>query len=59
MCGRNSLFTNQEFLENRFDATATEEIPQRYNIAPGDDQAIITNDRSDAINLAEWSFTPA
>ncbi len=58
MCGRNSLFTNQAFLEDRFDATATEEIPQRYNIAPGDNQAVITNDQLDEINLIEWGFTP-
>lgn len=58
MCGRSSLFTNQAFLEDRFDATATEPIPQRYNIAPGDEQAVITNDRPDDIDLIELGFTP-
>lgn len=58
MCGRNSLFTNQAFLEDRFDATATQLIPQHYNIAPDDDEAVITNDHPDEITPIEGWFIP-
>ncbi len=58
MCGRTSLFVPQPALEERFDATATTPIPQRYNIAPGDDLAAITNTTPDEISLLRWGFVP-
>lgn len=58
MCGRTSLFVPQPALEDRFDATATTEIPPRYNIAPGDDLAAITNAAPDEITLLRWGFVP-
>lgn len=59
MCGRNSLFVPQSELEERFDATAREPIRPRYNIAPGEDLAVIRNDEPDAIDQLEWGLLPA
>lgn len=52
MCGRNSLFNKQADLETRFDAEVVVDggyIP-RYNIAPGDDLEVITNEATGEIN---------
>ncbi|MGM0591106.1 MAG: SOS response-associated peptidase [Halobacteriota archaeon] len=58
MCGRTSLFTPLAELEARFDATAVEPFPPRYNIAPGEDLAVIRNDALDDIGLARWGLIP-
>jgi hypothetical protein len=52
MCGRNSLFIDQADLEARFDAEVVADggYTPRYNIAPGDDLHIITNEASDEID---------
>jgi len=46
MCGRNSLFIDQADLEARFDAEVVTDggYTPRYNIAPGDDLHIVTNE---------------
>ena len=51
MCGRNSLFIDQAHLEDRFDAEVMTDggYTPRYNIAPGDDLYIITNEAPDDI----------
>lgn len=59
MCGRLTLFTPQAALEERFDATASEPIEPRYNVAPRDDLAAIRNDAPDAIDALEWGLLPA
>jgi len=59
MCGRTSLFVPQSVLEEQFDATAVEPITPRYNIAPGDELATITNDASDEIAQFEWGLLPS
>lgn len=43
MCGRISLFAPPSVLEARFDAETARRIPPRYNVAPGDDLAVIRN----------------
>lgn len=58
MCGRTSLFVPQSVLEERFDATAVKPIPPRYNIAPRDDLACITNDSPAEIDTLEWGLVP-
>lgn len=58
MCGRNSLFNPQPELEERFDADAREPIRPRYNIAPGDDLAVIRNGEADVIDKLEWGLLP-
>lgn len=59
MCGRTSLFVPQSVLEDQFDASAVEPITPRYNIAPGDDLATITNNAPDEITQFEWGLLPA
>jgi putative SOS response-associated peptidase YedK len=44
MCGRLSLHTPVPDLEARFDATATREFAPRYNVAPGDELAVIRDE---------------
>lgn len=60
MCGRTSLFIPQEDLESRFDARVVTDggyVP-RYNIAPGDDLAVITNTSTDVIDQFHWGVVP-
>ena len=59
MCGRNSLFTPQPVLEERFDATARAPIRRRYNVAPGEDLAVVRNDDPEGIDELEWGLLPA
>lgn len=61
MCGRNSLFHPPAELEARFDAELVTDggyTPQ-YNIAPGDDVGVITNERPEEIHLVHWGLIPA
>lgn len=58
MCGRNSLFHAQPELEERFDATARNPIRPRYNIAPGEDLAVVRNDAPETIDQLEWGLLP-
>lgn len=61
MCGRNSLFVEQSDLETRFDAefVADGGYTQRYNIAPGDDLSVITNQAPDEIDRYHWGLIPS
>jgi putative SOS response-associated peptidase YedK len=60
MCGRNSLFIDQPDLEARFEAGVVADggYTPRYNIAPGDDLHIITNEASDEIDAYHWGLIP-
>jgi putative SOS response-associated peptidase YedK len=60
MCGRNSLFIDQADLEARFDAEVVTDggYTPRYNIAPGDDLHIITNEAPDEIDAYHWGPIP-
>ena len=60
MCGRNSLFVDQADLEARFDAEVVTDggYTPRYNIAPGDDLHIITNESPDEIDSYHWGLIP-
>ena len=59
MCGRFSLFVAPDDLEERFGAEAAVALEPRYNLAPGDDVAVVRNDAPDAIHLAGWGLVPA
>ena len=59
MCGRTSLFVAISELEERFDATATNDFPPRYNIAPSDDLAVVTNEADDEIQPVRWGLVPS
>jgi len=60
MCGRNSLFVDQADLEARFDAEVVTDggYTPRYNIAPGDDLHIITNEAPGEIDAYHWGLIP-
>ncbi|WP_135666700.1 SOS response-associated peptidase [Halorhabdus rudnickae] len=61
MCGRNSLFIDQQDLESAFDATvvADGDYEPRYNIAPGDGLEVITSDAPDEIDRFHWGLIPS
>lgn len=60
MCGRTSLFVDQGDLESHFDAEVVADggYRPRYNIAPGADLEVITNDAPDEIDRYHWGFVP-
>ena len=60
MCGRKSLFIDQADLEARFDAEVVTDggYTPRYNIAPGDDLYIVTNESPDDIDRYHWGLIP-
>jgi putative SOS response-associated peptidase YedK len=60
MCGRFTMTTNTEALEERFHARlATEITMPTYNAAPSQAQLTILNDHPDVIVRAAWGFVPA
>jgi putative SOS response-associated peptidase YedK len=59
MCGRFTMTTNPEALEERFHAHMSTEIAvPTYNAAPSQAQLTILNDHTDAIVRAAWGFVP-
>ena len=60
MCGRTSLFIDPADLETRFDAEIVADggYTPRYNIAPGDDLHIITNEAPNEIDRYHWGLIP-
>ena len=60
MCGRNSLFVSQDDLESRFNGEIVADggYTPRYNIAPGDDLEVITNEAEDEIDRYHWGLIP-
>lgn len=58
MCGRYSLFTPPEELEERFDATFTFEFEPTYNAAPSQRLPVVTGEEPDAIQRLEWGLIP-
>ena len=58
MCGRTSLVTPLPDLEDRFEATAVDAFAPRFNIAPTDDVAVITNEERSKIDRVRWGLVP-
>lgn len=58
MCGRFSLFVPPDVLVERFDADPEVAIEARYNIAPGDQVATISNTRRGVIDAFQWGLVP-
>ena len=59
MCGRFTMATNPEALEERFHThLATELAVPTYNAAPSQAQLTILNDHPEAIVRAAWGFVP-
>ncbi|WP_306053541.1 SOS response-associated peptidase [Natronococcus wangiae] len=59
MCGRYTLFVEQDDLEERFDARFTGPFSPRYNAAPGQKLPVITNDEPETIRRLEWGLVPS
>lgn len=59
MCGRTSLFVPPSVVEERFDATFDWDVVPRYNIAPRQRLAAITNEAPSTIAGLEWGLLPA
>jgi putative SOS response-associated peptidase YedK len=60
VCGRTSLFAPRDDLEARFDAEVVADggYTPRYNVAPGDDVAVVTGDSPDEIDRYRWGLVP-
>lgn len=58
MCGRTSLAVDPEVVGTRFDVEVPDDIPRRYNIAPGDGLVAIRNDATETVDMLEWGFLP-
>jgi putative SOS response-associated peptidase YedK len=59
MCGRYTLFTKAEALEERFHALFPPEVYEaRYNAAPSQEQLTILNENPHEIARASWGFVP-
>ncbi|SFS43644.1 SOS response-associated peptidase [Halostagnicola kamekurae] len=59
MCGRYTLFVDQDDLEDRFDARFAEPFAPRYNMAPGQRLPVITNEEPETIRSLEWGLIPS
>ncbi|EMA41384.1 SOS response-associated peptidase [Halococcus hamelinensis] len=59
MCGRYTLFTPPDDLEDRFGARFERSPEPRYNAAPGQHLPVITNDAPEAIQELRWGLVPS
>lgn len=62
MCGRNSQFLEQANLKDRIDARPSTDggvdYRPRFNIAPGNQLEVITNEEPDQIDQLRWGLVP-
>lgn len=59
MCGRFVLDTNTEILQQTFDlVTVPESLPPRYNIAPSQPVAVISNRDPEKLDFFKWGLVP-
>lgn len=59
MCGRYTIYTKKEVLEERFGASFANDFEAHYNAAPSQHLPIIRNDQPNRLELAAWSFLPS
>jgi len=60
MCGRYTMYTQAEALEERFRAQwSSAPAAPTYNAAPSQEQLTILNDNPQEITRASWGFVPA
>jgi putative SOS response-associated peptidase YedK len=59
MCGRFSITTRKELLEDRFHAEVVGELTPRYNAAPTQMLPVIINDEPTNIVLMQWGIMPS
>jgi len=60
MCGRYTLTVDGDDLEARFDARLSDSgFDPRYNMAPGQELPVITNEDPEAFRRLEWGLVPS
>ncbi len=60
MCGRYTLTVDGDDLEARFDARLSDSgFEPRYNVAPGQELPVITNEEPSAFRRLEWGLVPS
>jgi putative SOS response-associated peptidase YedK len=59
MCGRYSLFTPAEELEERFGASFPRPVEPRYNCAPGQQLPVVAGDEPDRFSFKGWGLVPS
>jgi len=61
MCGRYTIYTKAEALEERFDAVIDEHIKYspHFNAAPSQNLPAIFSDEPGVIKTGQWGFTPS
>ncbi|MCF8232019.1 MAG: SOS response-associated peptidase [Bacteroidales bacterium] len=59
MCGRFSLTKEERAINARFETSGSEApyVP-RYNAAPGQEQAVITNQKPNTLSFFKWGLVP-
>ncbi len=59
MCGRFVLTANPEAIQQQFDLTSAPDVPPRYNIAPTQPVAVISNDNPRELTFYKWGLIPS
>ena len=61
MCGRYTIYTNKEALEERFHAEmmASELYKKHFNAAPSQYLPVVESNAPEMINFSYWGFTPS
>jgi putative SOS response-associated peptidase YedK len=58
MCGRNSLYVHKKKLRERYNASFDNVWKKSYNIAPGNNQPIVTKNSPKTLQPMKWGFIP-
>jgi putative SOS response-associated peptidase YedK len=58
MCGRNSLYVHKKKLTQRYNASFNNVWKKSYNIAPGNNQPIVTKNSPKTLQPMKWGFIP-
>jgi putative SOS response-associated peptidase YedK len=59
MCGRYVLIAEPQQVQREFDLSSTPTLAPRYNIAPTQPVAIITNEKPDELTIVKWGLVPS
>ncbi|MBI5669151.1 MAG: SOS response-associated peptidase [Chloroflexi bacterium] len=59
MCGRFVLTANPEAIQQEFHLTNVPDLPPRYNIAPTQPVAVISNDNPRELTFYKWGLIPS
>lgn len=59
MCGRFSFVFTKKIIEKRFDLSDTGNYEPRYNCAPSQKLAVITNQNPDKLSFFKWGLVPS